>query len=56
MNLIKQFRKKHKLSQRALAELLGVNIRSVQRWETGERNPSKQTLKMLELLDKKDST
>lgn len=52
VNQIKQFRTTHKLSQRALAELLGVNIRSVQRWETEERNPSKSILKMLELLNR----
>lgn len=50
MNQIKQFRKKHKLSQRQLAELLQVNIRSVQRWESGERTPHPMTLQLLEKL------
>ena len=36
MNRIKELRKQHKLSQRDLSEQIGVNIRSVQRWERGE--------------------
>lgn len=36
MNRIKDLRKQRKLSQRALSEQIGVNIRTVQRWERGE--------------------
>lgn len=36
MNRIKELRKQWKLSQRALSEQIGVNIRTVQRWERGE--------------------
>lgn len=36
MNRIKELRKQHKLSQRDLSEQIGVNIRTVQRWERGE--------------------
>lgn len=36
MNRIKELRKQRKLSQRALSEQIGVNIRTVQRWERGE--------------------
>lgn len=36
MNRIKKLRKQRKLSQRALSEQIGVNIRTVQRWERGE--------------------
>ena len=50
-NKIKQFRKRHKLSQRKLAELLKVNVRSVQRWESGERKPHAMTLQLLEKLN-----
>ena len=36
MNRIKELRKQRKLSQRALSEQIGVNIRTVQRLERGE--------------------
>lgn len=36
MNRIKELRKQRRLSQRALSEQIGVNIRTVQRWERGE--------------------
>lgn len=36
MNRIKELRKQRKLSQRALSEQIGVNIRTVQRWERGD--------------------
>lgn len=51
MNQIKQFRKRHNLSQRQLAELLGAGIRTVQRWESGERTPHTMTLELLKRLD-----
>lgn len=37
---IKSFRKKNKLSQTEFAELVGVSMRAVQLWESGERNVS----------------
>jgi DNA-binding transcriptional regulator YiaG len=52
MNKIKQYRKRHKLSQRKLAELLHVNVRSVQRWESGERTPHKMVLMLITKLQK----
>lgn len=36
MNRIKELRKQRKLSQKTLSEKIGVNIRTVQRWERGE--------------------
>ena len=36
MNRIKELRKQCGLSQRGLSEQIGVNIRTVQRWERGE--------------------
>lgn len=37
---IKNFRKKNKLSQTEFAELVGVSMRAVQLWESGDRNVS----------------
>lgn len=51
MNKINQFRHKHNLSQRKLAEMLGVNIRSVQRWESGDREPRHMVFKLLEEIE-----
>lgn len=52
INPIKHFRHKHSLSQRKQAEMLGVGIRTVQRWESGERAPHSMTLQLLERIDK----
>jgi DNA-binding transcriptional regulator YiaG len=43
---IAAFRKKYKLTRRALGELLGVTITSIYQWERGVRKPSK-TAKIL---------
>lgn len=48
---IKQFRKRHNLSQRQLASLLKVNPRTVYRWEDGTRTPSKTVLELLKRLE-----
>lgn len=50
-NKIKQFRVKHNLSQRKLAELLKVNPRTVQKWEAGDRTPHAMTIALLDKLD-----
>lgn len=48
---IKQFRKLHKLSQRQLSSLLKVNVRTIQRWESGDRTPHPMVYELLEKLD-----
>ncbi len=48
---IKEFRKKHNLSQRKLAELLQVNPRTVQKWESGERVPHPMTIALIERME-----
>jgi len=48
--MVKDFRKKLGLSQKAFAELLGVSLRTVQRWERGESKPSKLALSRLAQL------
>lgn len=42
---LKQLRKSKGLSQQALADLAGVNIRQIQKYESGEYNPNNMTLK-----------
>ena len=37
---IKEYRKKHGLTQKKLAEALGVRQNTICLWEKGERNPS----------------
>lgn len=36
MNRIKELRKQRKLSQRAFADIVGVSVRTIQKWESGE--------------------
>jgi DNA-binding transcriptional regulator YiaG len=50
-NKIKQYRHKHKLSQRELAEKLHKNIRTIQRWESGEREPHESIYMLLGISD-----
>ena len=49
---IKQARKQLNLTQSALAQKLGVSVRSVKYWEAGERSPSKPVLIILAQLTK----
>ena len=55
--MIKEFRRKYGLTQRALAELMGVTITTVYSWEAGLRNlggPAKKLLERIEMeLEKK---
>jgi transcriptional regulator with XRE-family HTH domain len=44
---IKAIRKKRGLTQKQLAELLGVKQQNVSDWERGERSPSVKNLKKL---------
>ena len=47
---IKAIRKGKGWSQQALADALGVSIRSVKHWEAGTRNPSGSALILLRQL------
>ena len=38
--VVKRYRIRHCLTQKGLADLLGVSQRTVSRWERGEDNPS----------------
>ena len=46
-----EFYRKHSLSQEAMADLLAVNPRTVQRWLSGERNPSRSAERAIALVD-----
>jgi len=50
--LIKQIRQKKKLTQTALAEAIGVSLKTVQSWEYNESSPSKYNIcRLIEKLD-----
>lgn len=46
---IKELRTQHRLTQKQLAELIGVTTRTVERWEAGDRVPSPQVLELLQI-------
>ena len=51
------YRLENKMSQRKLAERLGVAYNTVNRWFTGRNMPNKiQTYHIKKLLDKSDNT
>ena len=52
---IKAERVKRGLSREELSDILGVSKRTVEAWENGRRNPSKQVKMLIEsgVLDKK---
>ena len=52
---IKRIRTNLHLTQTALGKLLGVGIRTVQLWESGERNMTKTTKKLLNELISRES-
>lgn len=52
MNRIKEFRKKKKISQSDISELLGIKQNTFSQWETDVRVPNvKQALKLAEILE-----
>ncbi len=44
---IKSFRTKQELTQQELADLVGITVSTVQKYESGERNPSSSNLKKI---------
>ena len=50
---IKRMRLKAKTSQAVFAAYLNTSISTVQKWETGEKNPSGPALKLLNLVERK---
>jgi transcriptional regulator with XRE-family HTH domain len=53
---IKQQRQALGLTQRALAEKLGVSVTTVSAWETGRRNPSQMSKKFMSSLGTRPAT
>lgn len=52
---IKQLRKSTGLSQTKFGELFGIPMRTIQNWETGEREPAEYIVNMMEIIaDSKD--
>ncbi len=46
-------RKKHKLTRRALSEMLGVTVSAVYKWERGLKVPSKSLQLLLDCVEAK---
>jgi len=49
---IESFRKDHKLTRRALGELMGVTVSAVFKWERGLKIPSKMAQILLGRIEK----
>jgi len=49
---IREIRLKLNLSQEQFAELLGVDPRSVSRWENGHHKPSPMAQKLMDMITK----
>lgn len=50
---IREIRKKSKLSQNDLADVLGVGKKTVQAWEANRNNPAGSSARLLSMLEKK---
>ena len=49
---IESFRKDHKLTRRALGELMGVTVSAIFKWERGLKIPSKMAKILLSRIEK----
>lgn len=50
-NKIKCLRELHGLSQKSLAEMLGISLSTLTKWENGLRRPSGAAAKLLDILE-----
>jgi DNA-binding transcriptional regulator YiaG len=50
--LIMQVRNRHGLSQREFAEMLGLDVDTLQNWEQGRNRPDQATLSLMMVFDK----
>lgn len=53
---IKRIRNKYNYSQKTLASILNVSVRTVENWEISKSQPSGSTFRLLELLEKMNFT
>ncbi len=51
-NQIVKIRKKNKASQAVFAAYLNVSASTVQKWEQGQKKPSRPALKLLNMIDR----
>ena len=49
---IKKIRENNNYSQSVFAKVLNVSVKTVQSWESGQRNPNHAALRLLEIIDK----
>ena len=49
---VEALRKSHKLTRRALGEMLGVTVSAVYKWERGLKVPSKSLQLLLDCVEK----
>lgn len=49
---IKKIRETNNYSQDIFAQILNVNIKTIQSWESGQRHPRHTALRLLEIIDK----
>ncbi|MFT4925898.1 MAG: putative transcriptional regulator [Phenylobacterium sp.] len=50
---IKRLRQKYKVSQPIFAEYLNISTSTVQKWESGKKQPNGSSLKLLNLVEQK---
>lgn len=50
---IKEFRKKHGLTQKDLSKIVGTTIRAIQGWEQGQRKVSQSATILMQQFDSK---
>lgn len=49
---IKRIRKRDNYSQGIFAKVLNVSLKTIQKWESGERTPSHAALRLLEIIER----
>lgn len=49
---IRLLRELHGMSQKSQAEMLGISLSTLTKWENGLRRPSRAAAKLLDILDK----
>ncbi len=52
-DIIAEIRRRHKLTQRALASVFNISLSTVQKWETGAKKPTGAGRKLLRILETK---